>query len=251
MIFITDNNTAKIMKPCEESFNFPTARVSSQNSPILSGCFLPIRFMRSDKLNIMRFFQLFIKLITIIGLISNKKLWLFINKKTIESVFYQSYFMRRSACDANGDRKTRAVCNCHDLAPFPSLCLANSEPPFLAPAKVPSMKHSVMSIFPRSFKSLANLISICSNTPFCTQNWKRRWHVWYEGYLPGRSFHGAPVRSIHKIPFRISRLSRKGLPFPSGFFLDGGNKGSIIIHCSFVSSIEHNSVAYSIPLPYF
>ena len=251
MIFITDNNTTKIMKPCKESLYFPAARVSSQNSPILSGCLLPIRLMRSYKFYIIRFFQLLIKFITIIGFITNKKLWLLIYKKTIKCLFHQSYFMRRSACDANGDRKTRAVCDCHDLAAFSSLCFPNSEPPFLAPAKVPSMKHSVISILPRSFKSLANVISILSNTPCCTQNWKRRWHVWYGGYLPGRSFQGAPVRSIHKIPLRISRLSRNGLPFPSGFFWGGGNKGSIIFHCSFVSSIEHFSVAYSIPLLYF
>jgi hypothetical protein len=56
----------------------------------------------------------------------------------------------RSACDANGDRKTSAVCNCHDLGPLPALGLSDAAPPFLAPAKVPSMNASLRSIFPRA-----------------------------------------------------------------------------------------------------
>jgi hypothetical protein len=57
--------------------------------------------------------------------------------------------MRRSTCNPTGDRKTRAVCDCHDLGPLPPLGFADAEPPFLAPAKVPSMKASRMSMPPR------------------------------------------------------------------------------------------------------
>jgi hypothetical protein len=58
--------------------------------------------------------------------------------------------MGRCACDPKGDRQTRAVCNGHDLGALPPLRLPDSRAPFLAPAKVPSMKHSVRSMPPRS-----------------------------------------------------------------------------------------------------
>jgi hypothetical protein len=58
--------------------------------------------------------------------------------------------MWRSTGNPCGDRKTRAVCNCHDLGPLPALGLPDGEAPFLAPAKVPSMNASLISIPPRS-----------------------------------------------------------------------------------------------------
>jgi hypothetical protein len=58
--------------------------------------------------------------------------------------------MRRSTRDPCGDRKTMAVCDCHDLGPLAALRLPDGGAPFLAPAKVPSMKASLMSMAPRS-----------------------------------------------------------------------------------------------------
>jgi hypothetical protein len=58
--------------------------------------------------------------------------------------------MWRSTCNPDGDRKTSAVCNGHDLGPLATLGFPDGRAPFLAPAKVPSMKASVMSIPPRS-----------------------------------------------------------------------------------------------------
>jgi hypothetical protein len=57
--------------------------------------------------------------------------------------------VRRSTGNPCGDRKTMAVCDCHDLGPLPALGLADGGAPFLAPAKVPSMNASLMSMPPR------------------------------------------------------------------------------------------------------
>lgn len=65
----------------------------------------------------------------------------------------------------------------------------------------------------------------------------RRWQVWYDGYRLGMSCHGAPVRIIHKMPFRIVRLSTLGLPLPSAPFTGFGKNGSTTVHCSTVISI--------------
>ena len=136
-----------------------------------------------------------------------------------------------------GDRKTRAVCHCHDLCTFAPLGFSHPLAPFFAMTKVPSMKHSVKSRSPRSCISCTNVRRITSNVPERTHSWKRRWHVWYGGYRSGISFHWAPVRMIHRIPLRISRLSRRGLPRPSARFGGSGISGLITFHCSSVRSI--------------
>jgi hypothetical protein len=43
--------------------------------------------------------------------------------------------VKRSASTPDGDRKTRAVRDCHDLGPFAALRLTNSTAPFFAEAK--------------------------------------------------------------------------------------------------------------------
>jgi hypothetical protein len=103
---------------------------------------------------------------------------------------------------------------------------------------VPSMKASDRSMSPRSSKSWARACRIFSTVPSCAHCWKRRWQVWYGGYLSGRSFQGAPVRNTQRIPLRTSRAGRHGRPRPSlrrgGFGINGSNN----CHCSSVRSIE-------------
>jgi hypothetical protein len=144
--------------------------------------------------------------------------------------------MRRSTRDPDGDRKTSAVCNCHDLGPLPALGLPDGRAPFLAPAKVPSMKASVRSSFPRSRKSSASARRTRSMVPSFDHSWNRRWHVWYDGYRGGRSFHGAPVRSTQRIPFSTSRRSRRGRPVFGCRTAGSGTRGSSISHCVSVRS---------------
>jgi hypothetical protein len=73
----------------------------------------------------------------------------------------------RSAGHADSDRKTMAVCNCHDLAPFSALRLTNSRAPFFAPAKEPSMKASLISTLPRSRKSATRARNTSTKVPSC------------------------------------------------------------------------------------
>jgi hypothetical protein len=145
--------------------------------------------------------------------------------------------MGRSAFHMSGDRKTRSVCDGQDLGAFAALCLADSKTPFFASAKQPSMNASRISIWPRSCRSSASSWAMRWKIPSRTHCWNRRWHVWYGGYLCGKSFQGAPVRKIHKIAFRICRESRGRRPLGSFFGVNDTITGSIRLHCSFVSSI--------------
>src|SRR5215510_16446513 len=95
--------------------------------------------------------------------------------------------MRRSRRCVNGERKTSAVCNCHELRTFAPLGLSHSEPPFLATTNIPSMKHSVRSSSPRTRRSSASASNTLRKTPSRTHCWNRRWQVWYGGNRPGKS----------------------------------------------------------------
>jgi len=139
-----------------------------------------------------------------------------------------------------GERNTRSVSDCHDLCPLSFLSFSNIKPPFLALAKVPSIKHSVMSIFPRSFRSFAIPQRTLSQTPTCTQFWKYRWQVWYGGYLSGISFHWALVLQIQIIPLSTWRLSCGGLPFLPGKLFDFGSRWEIISHCLLLTSMFYS-----------
>src|SRR6478672_8945679 len=110
-----------------------------------------------------------------------------------ESVLHKGDFMWRSTFNVYGEWKRRAVSNDHNLCILAPLGLSKAEAPFFATTKVPSMKHSDKSMSPRSSKSLARVCSTWSSTPERTHSWKRRWHVWYGGYLSGKSAHCAPV----------------------------------------------------------
>jgi len=146
--------------------------------------------------------------------------------------------MWRSTFNPNGDRKTSAVCNCHDLGPLATLGFPDFGAPFLAPLKEPSMKASLGSIPPRSYRSSARFRRTFSRVPSSTHCWKRRWQVWYGGYRSGMSFQGAPVLKIHRMPLRTSRDSRQGRPLPSARRRSFGRRDSTTSHCLSVRSMH-------------
>lgn len=237
MIFVSYNQSPEILEPSKKSLNFPSATIWPQLSAVLGFCFFPVRFMWRNQLYTTIFHQFFIKRITVISLVANDFFRRIRSKTAIDRFFNKSHFMRGGAFNTSGDRKTRSVCNCHDLGAFAALCLADSKTPFFAGAKLPSMNASLMSIFPRSYRSLASSYKISWNVPRFVHSWKRRWQVWYGGYLEGRSFQGAPVRNIHNIPFNTSFDDFGFRPRGSFSGVDFNIMGSIRVHCSFVSSI--------------
>ena len=237
MVFVANNQSSIVLEPCKESLDFPATSIASQFSTILGVRFFPSSPVRCNHFNIAFIKKSLVKAIAIIGLITDEFIRGILGKATVYRRLNQFHFMGRSAFNVSGDRNTRSVCDCHDLGTFAALCLADSKTPFFAGAKLPSMNASRISTLPRSYRSSASTCAIFWKTPCRTQRWKRLWQVWYGGYLCGKSFQGAPVRKIHKIPFKTSRGSRSGLPLGS---LDGVKSsiiGAIRSHCSFVISI--------------
>ena len=237
MVFVSNNQPPVVLKPSKESLNFPTTFVTPEFAAVLSSSPFSVPFMGGNHFNAAALFEMLIESITIIGLITNKFVRSIFSKTAVYGILNKLYFVRRSTFHVSGDRKTRSVCDCHDLGPFATLRLADSKTPFFAGAKLPSMNASRISILPRSYRSSTSSLAMRLKTSCLTHCWNCLWHVWYGGYRCGISFQGAPVRNIHKIPFRISRGSRWGRPLGSFLGVSSLIISSIRSHCSVVSSI--------------
>ena len=204
MILVSNDNSSVILYPGKESFDLPASLVTSEFSAVLSLRLLSITFMRRNQFNSERC-QFFIQRVGIIGFIANQLFRHFLNQSMFDCCADKSDFMRRSTRCVNGERKTSAICHCHELRTLAPLGLSNPEAPFLAETNVPSIKHSERSNLPRVCKSEAKASSIRRSVPSLTHSWNLRWQVWYGGNLSGKSAHGAPVRNIHKMPLINSR----------------------------------------------
>jgi len=237
MVFIPYNQASEILKPGKQTFNFPSTPIATKLSSVLGVQFFSVPFVRRNQVNGAVFRKVLIKFIAVIRFIANKLIRGILGKAAVDSRLNQPHFVGRSAFNVSGDRKTSSVCDCHDLGALAAFCLADSKTPFFAGTKVPSIKASRISIPPRLYRSCASSWAMSRKTPCRTHCWNRLWHVWYGGYLGGKSFQGAPVRKIHNIPFITSRGSRPLRPRGSFTGVVVVIMGSIRFHCSFVSSI--------------
>jgi hypothetical protein len=233
---MTNLNSSEVLQPGKQALNLPTPGIATQRASILSGRLLAVGLVRSNHLDAL-FLQSFVQWVTVVGSITDQSFRFFFRKSLFQGAFHQLHFMRRSTSNGYGERKTSAICHCHELCTFAPLGFSHPVAPFLAMTKLPSMKHSVRSSPPLSFRSRTRARSTSSTTPFSTHSWNRRWQVWYGGYRLGISCQGAPVRKIHKIPFIIARSSTLGRPFPSARRGALGSNGSIIAHCSSLRSM--------------
>jgi len=241
MVFVTDYKSTEVLQPCEKSLYFPPSAVPTQRSSVLGCGLLAIRFVRGDQIDASLDGQLFVKLVRVVRLVADHFLRQLVQYASVQGLVDQRHFMRASAACVDGDRKTFSVDKAHDFSAFPAFCLPNTGAPFFAGAKVPSMKPSLRSIPPRSRRSSAKAVSICTKTPCSVHCWSRRWQVLFGGYRSGKSFHGAPVRRIQRMPLSTSRGSAGGRPRRPGPLRGTGTYCEIRFHCSSVISIINAS----------
>ena len=132
------------------------------------------QFVRRDELQAVALLDALVQRIAVVRTVANHSLGDFPEKALVERGFDEFCFMRRSAGHVHGERKTMAVCDCHDFAAFAAFCRADTRAPFFAELKLASMKDSLRSSFPRSRKSSASFCSKCVNSPERCHCWKRR-----------------------------------------------------------------------------
>jgi hypothetical protein len=164
MIFPPDDETSEVVEPGEESLDLPTSFVSTERSSILCAA-NTVPPIRCDHFGPILVREFVIERVAIVGFVPDEPLRITANPETIESVFDQGHFSRRSAFCPSGDRKTIAVNDCHDLGSFAPLGLSDLAPPFFAETKVPSMKHSSRLSPPRFRRSSARATRRSSKKP--------------------------------------------------------------------------------------
>ncbi len=241
MVLLSHHQASEVLQPGKEAFDLPASAIAPELSSVLGLQSLAATSVGCNHLDVPIFLQSLIKSIAVVSFISDQSSGNFVEKPCLEGLLDKRYFMRRSAGHVHGDRKTRSVCHCHDLAALAPLGFSHGGAPFLAGANVPSMNASLRSMPPRSRRSSASVTRIRSNTPCFRQYWNRRWQVWYGGYRAGMSFQGAPVLRIQDMPSRSSRGGVGGLPLHPSWPFAGGIKNQIRAHCSLVRSMRTTS----------
>ena len=242
---VADDQAPEVGEPGEEAFDLPAATIAPEFAPVLRFGLGAVAAVWGDQVDALGG-KVGIEWVRIIRLIADQALRHRADKAGVENRLDERDLVRRSGGGTCGERKTSAVCHCHELRTFAPLGRTDGWPPFLAATKVPSMKHSDRSSPPRSRRSSANACSTLASVPSRTQAWKRRWQVWYGGYRSGRSCHGAPVRSTQSTPFSTVRVSRHGRPRPSARRGGSPITGLTTVHCSSVKStaVSSSDTAY-------
>ena len=234
MVLPADHQPTKMMEPSEESFHSPTSAIAAQLTTILRRR-PALSAMGCDHLDAVTLGQVPIQTVTVVGFVADQSRREGVEETVSEDAFDELAFVRRSAFDTNGERKTVIIGESDDFRPFAALAGPDREAPFFAPVKEASMKASSSCSFPRACSSSAKVRKMRSNLPARTHCWKRRWQVWYGGYFLGSSRHCAPVPKTHKIPLRTARVSCHGRPRPSERRF-GRKIGSIRCHWASLSS---------------
>src|SRR5271170_6703639 len=165
MVLPARDDTTIIMEPSKQTLDFPATTVAAQHAAILGDGFAAVPAVRRDQFHAQMFAHPLIQRIAVIGFVADQSLRCFAQESSLERGFDESGFIRRSADHVHGDRKTMAVCDCHDFAAFAAFCRADTRAPFFAELKLASMKASLRSSFPRSRKSPANVCSRLVSSP--------------------------------------------------------------------------------------
>src|SRR2546430_4253677 len=196
VVLPANHEPPKMMQPGEKSFDSPTSAVATQRATILRRP-SALSAMRCDHFDAIALGQLSIQAVTVVGFVADQSCREGGEEAVSEDAFDELAFVRRSAFDTNGERKTVIIGESDDFRPFAAFGGPDCEAPFFAPVKEASMKASSSCNLPRACNSSARTRKMRSSLPSRTQCWKRRWQVWYGGYFFGRSGHLHPRPNIH------------------------------------------------------
>ena len=230
--------SAIMAHPGEGSLNRPAPVVSAQFAAVLGRFLFTIAAMRTDKINPL-FFQPLAQGIRISRRVVNQTLrlppWLARNLDLPQRLFNQRNFLRSRRVQPASQRKTFAVDHHQPLRAFAFFSFSDGKTPFFADAKLPSIKHSLQSIFPWSSNRARNCRQIVNHRSCSSQSLNLLQQVLGLGYASGKSCQRAPVFKTHKMPSHTLRLSLHGRP-PFLLRFNFGNNGSIFSHCWSVNS---------------
>src|SRR5690242_11909547 len=129
MPFVPDIQPAKVAQPSEQSLDLPAPFVAAQRTSILRLRSLASAPVRSNQLDTLPGEQA-IHRVGIIRSVANQPFGDCLDKAGVDGGGNEDDFMMRSRLGTNGERKTSAVCHCHDLRTFAPLGFSHLVPPF-------------------------------------------------------------------------------------------------------------------------
>src|SRR3989442_8837115 len=150
MTFPTHQQASEVLQPGEEPVDLPAAFVTPEFSPVLAVPSGAITTVRGDQLDAVPLGKPIDHCVAVISLIANQSFRLVGHEAVLDGGLDELLFMRRSARNPEGDRKTMAVCDCHELAPFADERSTNAIAPFFAPMKEASINVSSRPSCPRA-----------------------------------------------------------------------------------------------------
>src|SRR5579885_1391305 len=118
VIFPANDGAAKVMKPGEQPFDLPATPVATQNSSVLRRHSDAYEFVGCDQLHPVAFTDALVQGVAVVSAVADQAFRDFAKKSLMECGHDKFCFMRGSARHVHGERKTMAVCDCHDFTTF-------------------------------------------------------------------------------------------------------------------------------------
>ena len=124
----------RVVEPGEEPFDLPAPSATAEGPPILGRRAAPAVTMRGDHLDVVAFPEQRVERITVVSAVADQSRGEVGEEASVEGRGDEVRLIRRSAGHVHGERKTMAVADRHDLAPFTTAGRAHGSAPFFAPA---------------------------------------------------------------------------------------------------------------------
>ena len=134
---VARDEAPRVLEPGEEAFDLPASFVAPERAAVL-GQIHPVPPMGRDQFNLERR-EGTVERVAVVGGVADQPERIVRQKAGVQGLRDERDFVRRGRGDGNGDRKTTAVCNGHDLGPLATLRVADVALFFLALANEPSM----------------------------------------------------------------------------------------------------------------
>ena len=163
MTLVARHQAAEVLQPREQAFDLPAPAVAAELTAVLGGDAAVSPIGRDQLDAALR--QPAIQRVAVIRPVADQPVRERPEEPVRERRFNERDFGGVRTCDSNGERKTSAVCDRHDLGSLAFAGKANAGAPFFAPAKVASMNASVRSNPPAAASSRAKALRTCANVP--------------------------------------------------------------------------------------
>ena len=166
VVFPSGDESAKVVHPGEEPLHLPSSLVASQWASVLR--LAAPAAIRRNQFDAVRFFELFIEPIRVVGFIPNESDGQFVEEAPGQNFFHKLALGWRSALHRYGERKTVTSGDSDDLRALAATGGADGKAPFLGLANVASTNASSKFNWPRSCRCLASRRRASTSFPFRT-----------------------------------------------------------------------------------